>query len=88
MGDGKWVKMVENGQQRVTIQMCHIPNAQEAKTTQHGTKNLSKGAKSRVRVFADIQNFALCAHCVHGIPLHTHSCGKQEQVLDPTAQSK
>ena len=27
MGDGKWVKMVENGQQRVTIEMCHIPNA-------------------------------------------------------------
>ena len=27
MGDGKWVKMVENGQQKVTIQMCHIPNA-------------------------------------------------------------
>ena len=27
MGDGKWVKMVENGQKWVTIQMCHIPNA-------------------------------------------------------------
>ena len=26
MGDGKWVKMVDIGQQRVTIQMCHIPN--------------------------------------------------------------
>ena len=48
MGDGKWVKMVDIGQQRVTIQMCHIPNAQEAKKTQYGTKNLSKGAKSRV----------------------------------------
>ena len=23
---------------------------------------------ARVRVFADIQNFALRAHCVHGIP--------------------
>ena len=23
---------------------------------------------ARVRVFADIQSFALCAHCVHGIP--------------------
>ena len=31
MGDGKWVKMVDIGQQRVTIQMCHIPNAWEAK---------------------------------------------------------
>ena len=31
MGDGKWVKMVDIGQQRVTIQMCHIPNASEAK---------------------------------------------------------
>ena len=27
MGDGKWVKMVDIGQQRVTIHMCHIPNA-------------------------------------------------------------
>ena len=24
---------------------------------------------ARVRVFADIQNFALRAHCVHGIPI-------------------
>ena len=61
--DGKWVKMVENGQKRVTIQMCRIPNAWKAKKTpQYGTKNLSKGAKSRVRVFADIQNVALRAH--------------------------
>ena len=74
MGDGKWVKMVDIGQQRVTIQMCHIPNAQEAtknpsmepktcqkgpkvrceywhmklKKPRYGTKNWSKGAKSRV----------------------------------------
>ena len=69
MGDGKWVKMVESGQQRVTIQMCHIPNADEAKKNpQYGTKNLSRGAKSRVRVLADIQNFTLRAHCMHGIP--------------------
>ena len=34
------------------------------KKIQYGTKNLSKGAKSRVRVLADIQNFALSAHCV------------------------
>ena len=34
------------------------------KKTQYGTKNLSKGAKSRVRVLADIQNFALRVHCV------------------------
>ena len=27
MRDGKCVKMVENGQKRVTIQMRHIPNA-------------------------------------------------------------
>ena len=27
MGDLKWIKLVENGQRRVTIQMCHIPNA-------------------------------------------------------------
>ena len=39
------------------------------KKPQYGTKNLSKGAKSRVWVLADIQNFALCAHCVHGIPM-------------------
>ena len=29
---------------------------------------LPQGAKTRVQVFADIQNLALCAHCVHGIP--------------------
>ena len=40
------------------------------KKTQYGTNNLSKGAKSRVRVFAGIQNFPLRVHCVHGIPLH------------------
>ena len=31
------------------------------KNPKHGTKNLSKGAKKMVRVFADIQNFALRA---------------------------
>ena len=30
---------------------------------------------ARVRVFADIQNFALCAHCVHGIPLKWETHG-------------
>ena len=29
---------------------------------------LPQGAKTRVRGFANIQNFALRAHCVHGIP--------------------
>ena len=52
----------------MTIQICHVLNAWEAKKPLYGTKNLSKGAKTRVRVFADIQNFALRAHCVHGIP--------------------
>ena len=51
---GKWL----------TIQICHILNAWEAKKPLYGTKNLSKGAKTRVRVFADIQNFALRAHCL------------------------
>ena len=45
-----------------------VLNAWEAKKPLYGTKNLSKGAKTRVRVLADIQNFALRAHCVHGIP--------------------
>ena len=56
MGDGKWLKMVENGQKWVTFEMCHIPNAAEEakKKTLYGTKNLSKGAKSRVRVFTNI----------------------------------
>ena len=52
----------------LTIQICHVLNAWEAKKPLYGTKNLSKGAKTRVRVLADIQNFALRAHCVHGIP--------------------
>ena len=29
---------------------------------------LPQGAKTRVRVFAEIQNIALCVHSVHGIP--------------------
>ena len=45
MGGAKWVKMVDIGQQRVTIQMCQH---RKLKKTQYGTKNLSKGAKSRV----------------------------------------
>ena len=32
---------------------------------------LPQGAKTRARVFADTQNFALRAHCVHGIPIDT-----------------
>ena len=62
----------QNGQESrkwLTIQICHVLNAWEAKKPLYGTKNLSKGAKTRVRVLADIQNFALRAHCVHGIPL-------------------
>ena len=39
------------------------------KKLQHGTKTLWKGAKSRVRVFVDMQNFARHVHCVHGIPV-------------------
>ena len=61
----------QNGQESrkwLTIQICHVLNAWEAKKPLYGTKNLSKGAKTRVRVLADIQNFALRAHCVHGIP--------------------
>ena len=52
----------------MTIQICHVLNALEAKNPLYGTKDLSKGAKTRVPVLADIQNFALRAHCVHGIP--------------------
>ena len=48
MGDGKWAKMVENGQQRVTIQMVTPQMHRKLKKPQYGTKNLSKGAKSRV----------------------------------------
>ena len=57
----------QNGQESrkwLTIQICHVLNAWEAKKPLYGTKNLSKGAKTRVRVLADIQNFALRAHCV------------------------
>ena len=39
-----------------------------------GTGSMSYNQKvARVRVFADIQNFALRAHCVHGIPLHSEN---------------
>ena len=42
---------------------------------------------ARVRVFADIQNFALRAHCVHGIPMHVLVCmcsdGRQFQLNQP-----
>ena len=31
-----------------------------------------------MRVFADIQNFALCAHCVHGIPKKGEKCVARE----------
>ena len=34
-------------------------------------KVLPQGAKTRVQVFAHIQNFALRVHCVHGIPPQT-----------------
>ena len=33
---------------------------------------LPQGAKTRVRVFADIQNFALCVHCVRLCARHSH----------------
>ena len=47
MGDGKWVKMVENGQKWVTIQRATSQMHRKLrKKTQYGTKNLSKGAKS------------------------------------------
>ena len=39
---------------------------------------------SRVRVFADIQNFPLRAQCVHGIPPEDDpSCGKTETTFAP-----
>ena len=38
-----------------------LPPPVPTQTQAHEAKNLSKGAKSRVRVFAEIQNFALCA---------------------------
>ena len=34
---------------------------------------LPQGAKTRVRVFANIQNFAMRAHYVHGIPISARS---------------
>ena len=38
---------------RLNLRAAHVPR-----------QMLPQGAKTRVRVFADIQNFALCAHCV------------------------
>ena len=56
----------------IFLQLCDILKCatsqmhRKLKKTQYGTKNLSKGAKSSVRVFADIQNFALRARHSHG----------------------
>ena len=55
----------------------------------HGTKNLRKGAKTRVRLFADTQNFALCAYCVLGNPTgrkgttDTNMCGPKKGPMAP-----
>ena len=45
-----------------------------ARATRMPRQVLTLGAKTRIRVFADIQNFALRAHCVHGIPDITLHC--------------
>ena len=76
MGDGKWVKMVDIGQERVTIQMCHIPNAWEAKknpsmepkTCQKGPKVGSEYWPTSKTSHCVRTACALRAHCVHGIP--------------------
>ena len=61
MGDGKRVKMGENGQQRVTIQMCHIPNAQEAKKNPSmAPKTCQKGPK----VGSEYLPTSKTSHCV------------------------
>ena len=45
------------------------------KNARHGTKNLWKEAKTRVRVFANRRNFAMCARCINGIPVSLVFCG-------------
>ena len=61
MRDGKWLKMGDNS-------IMPHPKCIGSKKNPEWNKNLSKRAKSRVRVFADIQNSAMRAHCVHGVP--------------------
>ena len=87
----------QNGQESrkwLTIQICHVLNAWEAKKPLYGTKNLSKGAKTRVRVLADIQNFALRAHCVRTACAlrawhsQTRTLTHVEGIQDPTTRMR
>ena len=57
-----------SNQQRACTQKVFLGHYGSNPKPWYGTKNLGKGAETRVRVFADIQNFALRAHCLHGIP--------------------
>ena len=76
MGHGKWVKMVDSGQQRVTIQMCHIPNASEAKKKPSmEPKTCQKGPKVGSKYWRTFKTWryvrtacAVRAYCMHGIP--------------------
>ena len=58
--------MVENGQKWLTMQICKVLNAQEAKKNP-GTepKNCEKGPKLGFEYFPKSKT----SHCVHGIPV-------------------
>ena len=66
MGDEKWVKIVENGQNCVTFQVWDIPNAwEDEKKNSLEPKTCQKGP----RVGADYSPTSKTSHCVHGTPL-------------------
>ena len=66
--------MAENGWQfKCTTSSIH----KKGKKISYGTNNQLKKAKTRVQVVADIQKFALCAHCGLNIPQnqkHANTC--------------
>ena len=75
--NGEWIKMVENGQKWVFIQMCHIPNAWEAKKKPSmEPKTCQKGPKVGFEYLPPSKTL----HCVHGIP----SVGCQLAKRQPT----
>ena len=46
---------------------CRMQGPGPATPPVRAASSAPQGAKTRVQVFADIQNFALRAHCVYGI---------------------
>ena len=91
MGDGKWVKMVENGQHRVTILMCHIPNAWEAKNTPGmEPKTCQKGPKVGFEYLPTSKTscaaFPLFAWAASAVASHQGQREKSRKIVAPSPQ--